>query len=117
MCRGCELGTADQNLMDDPYLYYIMLYLKCHLWAWNELYSWYFQCLVQEKSLPPLPFWDCRCFVGVRLDLPTSSCTVCVEGVIVLVLDCFPFVESEVTHEEFSSYCCESSDVFPEDLL
>ena len=87
--------------MDDPYSYYIMLYLKCHLWAWNELYIWYFQCLVREKSLPHLPFWDCRRFVGVRLDLPTSSCALCVEGVIVLVLDCFPFVESKVTCEEF----------------
>ena len=35
------------------------------------------------------------------MDLPTSSCIVCVEGVVVLVLDCFPFVESEVTREEF----------------
>ena len=34
------------------------------------------------------------------MNLPTSSCTVCVEGVIVLVLDCFPFVESEGTCEE-----------------
>ena len=39
--------------------------------------------------------------MGVRLDLPTSSCTVSVEGVIVLDLDCFLFVESEVTREEF----------------
>ena len=54
-----------------------------------------------REEFPPLPFWDCHCFVRVRLDLPTSSCTVCVEGVIVLVLDCFPFVESEVTREEF----------------
>ena len=36
----------------------------------------------------------------VHLDLLSSSGTVCVEGVIVLILDCFPLVESEVTHEE-----------------
>ena len=89
VCRGCELRIADRNLVDDLYSYYIMLYLKCHLWACNGLYIWYFQCLVREKSLPHLPFWDYRCFVRVHLDLPTSSCTVCVEGVIVLVLDYF----------------------------
>ena len=100
VCCGCLLEIADQNLVDDPYSYYIMLYLKCHLWAWNELYIWYFKCLVRGKSLPLLPFWDYRWFVGVRLDLPTSSCTVCVEGVIVLVLDCFPIDKSEVTCEE-----------------
>lgn len=48
------------------------------------------------EEFPPLPFWDCYCFVGVRLDLPTSSYTVCVGGVIVFILDCFLFVGSEV---------------------
>ena len=65
------------------------------------MHIWCFRCLVWEKSLPPLPFWDCCYFMGVCLDLPTSSCAVCVEGVIVLVLDYFPFVEIEVTGEEF----------------
>ena len=41
------------------------------------------------EEFPPLPPFgeDCCCFVGVHSDLPTPSCTVCVEGVIVLVLD------------------------------
>ena len=51
--------------------------------------------------MSPLLFLGLLCFVGVRLDLPTSSCAVCVEGVIVLVLDYFPFVVSEVTRKEF----------------
>ena len=54
------------------------------------------------EEFPPLPpLRDCSCFVRVHLDLPTSSCTVCVEGVIVLVLDYLPFAKSEVTREEF----------------
>ena len=39
----------------------------------------------------------------VRLDLPTSSCIACIEGVIVFVLDFFLLVESEATREEFPS--------------
>ena len=39
--------------------------------------------------------------MGVYLDHPTSSCTICVEEVIVFALDCFLFVESEVTCKEF----------------
>ena len=54
------------------------------------------------EEFPHLPLWGIVVvFMGVLSDLPTPSCTVCVEGVIVFVLDWFPFVESEVTHEEF----------------
>ena len=41
------------------------------------------------EEFPPLTFWNFRYFVGVRLDLPTSSCIVCVEGVIVVIDDYF----------------------------
>ena len=50
--------------------------------------------VIREKSSLICPLWDFCCFMGVRLDLPTSSCIVCVEGVMVLVLHCFPFDES-----------------------
>ena len=40
------------------------------------------------EEFPPLPLWGIVVvFMGVLSDLPTPSCTVCVEGVIVLVLD------------------------------
>ena len=40
-------------------------------------------------------------FLPFHLDLPTLSCTVYVEGVVVFVLYHFLFVESEVTYKEF----------------
>ena len=71
----------------------IVLVLDCFLFVESEV--------TLEEFLPLTPLWEYCCFVGVHLDLPTSSCTVFVEGVIILVLDCFLFVESEVTRKEF----------------
>ena len=39
--------------------------------------------------------------MGVYFDLPTSSRTIRVEGVIVFIIGLFPIVESEVTRGEF----------------
>ena len=53
------------------------------------------------EEFPPLPWWNYYCFVGVHYDLPTSSRTVHVEGVIVFILDCFLLLRVRLLTESF----------------
>ena len=65
-----------------------------HYYIWYLIYRYRMSCTFDAfdvdsgEEFPPLPpLGDYCCFVGVHLNLSTSSCTVCAEGVIVLALD------------------------------